>query len=145
MLNLPTAELYSPLRLQVVAWGRAMDDQSSLLSLLRRSGDWLAATVIISLLVSSVVGWHRRSKGMALLMSHVASGILAVVLFLLGVSYKHDVLLIAAVAGPLSGAFSYAAFRLLISISDRAEARSSELADRVLDRFVPGGDKETPR
>lgn len=111
-------------------------EETSLRTWLIASGDWLVGTVVMSLLTSSVVGWRKRSTGAALLMSHVASGILSIFLFIVGKVLKYDPMLIIVVAGPIGGSCSYAAFSLLLKLNDRLEVRGNELADKIIDRVA---------
>src|SRR6266568_3250239 len=100
-----------------------MDGHASLLTWLNTQGDWLVATLMMSFATSTVVAWRKKAKGVALLMSHVSSGVLAAILFIVGTVFKYDPLLIIVVAGPVSGGCSYAAFSLLLRLSDRIEVR----------------------
>lgn len=113
-----------------------MGEDSSLREWLIHFGDYLAATLLLALATSSVVGWRKRSTGAALLMSHVASGILSIFLFVIGKGLHYDPMTIMVVAGPIGGSCSYAAFSLLLSINDRLELRKGSIADGLIDRVT---------
>jgi hypothetical protein len=107
-------------------------------------GDWLVATILMALGTSSVVGWRKRSNGIALLMSHISSGILAIFLFVIGRTLKYDPLTIVVVAGPIGGSCSYAAFSLLLKLNDRLEVRGNQIADGIIDRVTGSKSEGSP-
>jgi hypothetical protein len=120
-----------------------MNDDPSVREWLARYGDWLLSAEFIALLSASVAGFVQRVKGMAMFVSHVASGVATVVLFVIGTAYfQHSDILVAVSAGTLGGAAGMALFRMLVKIADRLETRSSDIADKIIAKgsaFLPGG------
>jgi len=110
---------------------------------LSRYGDWLATAEFVALLSASVAGFITRVKGMAMFVSHVASGVATLALFTGGVAYfQHSDILVAVSSGTLGGAIGMSLFRLMVKIADRLEVRSGDIADKLIakgEAFLPGG------
>src|SRR5262249_24818934 len=107
---------------------------------------WLATAEFIALLSASVAGFITRVKGMAMFISHVASGVATIVLLVVGITYvSHNDILVAVSSGTLGGAVGMGLFRFMLKVADRLEARSGDIADKLIDKgsaLIPGGGKE---
>lgn len=113
-----------------------MNDDVSLRQWLFHYGDWLGAAEIIALMVGSVIGFMQSTRGMAILFSHFASSITTLVVFMIGAGYfDYSTVFMSPTAGVVGGALGMVSFRLLISVSDKIDARRGEIAEKIIDRI----------
>jgi len=111
-------------------------DDVSLRQWLLHYGDWLGAAEIIAVMVGSVIGFMQNTRGMAILFSHFASSVTTLVVFMIGAGYfDYNTIFMSPTAGVVGGALGMVSFRLLISISDKIDARRGEIADKIVDRI----------
>lgn len=108
---------------------------------LERHGDWLAASQLIGLMVASVIGFMNRSKGMAVLFTHVAASVSGLVLYIGILSLGYSKITAAMAAGVIGGALGMVLFRLLISISDKIDRDKDKIAGRIVDAVPIPGEK----
>ncbi len=101
---------------------------------LSANGDDIAATVFMSVIVAALVGFRKRSTGMAIFLSGASAATLSLIAYPALTSYGYDWRTGVSILGPLAGACSWAIFGILMKISDRLEARNTELADAAIDK-----------
>lgn len=119
-----------------------MPDEMSLRQWLERYGDWLGFSQLIALMVGSVIGFMQRSRGLAILFSHVAASVTGIVTFTGGISWGYGVVFVAVSSGVVGGGLGMALFRILLSVSDRLDKRRDEIADKLIDKVsLTSGDK----
>ena len=115
--------------------------------------DWLAqhwddlcATVFMAVVVAALVGFFKRSTGMAVFISCTAATMLVLMVFPwateLGYGWDRTV----PILGPASGLCAVALFKIAIKFAERLEARDTELADKIINKGVSlipgeGGDR----
>lgn len=103
------------------------------------NADKLAAAVIGTVIVTSAIGFRKRSTGMAMFVSNMGSAGAALMLLPVLQHYGYDWEVAVPIDVLAAGAFTHAAFSVLMRIADRIEARGNELADKVIDKYLPGG------
>ena len=103
--------------------------------------DNLMATVFIAVVIAALVGFYKRSTGMAIFTSCASSTVLALLSYLVGNSWGYDWRLLIPVLGVGAGMCSVALFKVAIKFSDRLEARDQEIADKLINKglnAIPG-------
>lgn len=110
--------------------------------------DNLMATVFIAVVVAALVGFYRRSTGMAVFVACWASSVLAVLGYLVGNAWGYDWRVLVPALGVGSGFCGVAFFKIAMKFSERLEAQDAEIGKRLADKAVgrleglmPGGDK----
>jgi hypothetical protein len=106
--------------------------------------DDLIATEFMAVVVAALVGFFKRSTGMAVFVSCTAATVLVLMLFPLLSSWGYDWRTLVTVLGPGAGLFAVVLFRIAIKIADRLEARDAEVADKLINKgvsLIPGSDK----
>lgn len=109
---------------------------------LSHNSDDLFATVFVAILVALGVGFRKRSTGLAIFLSGFSAAALVVVAYPIFTSYGYDWRIGVSVLAPVCGACSWAIFGVLVALSDRIDARRSQIADKLVDKaegFFPGG------
>lgn len=108
---------------------------------LAQNGDDIAATIFVSVVVAALVGFRKRSTGMAIFLSGASAATLSLMAYPLLTRWGYDWSVGVSVLAPLSGACSWAIFGILMKISDRLEARNTEIADKLINKgasLIPG-------
>lgn len=108
---------------------------------LAANGDDVTATIFVSVVVAALVGFRKRSTGVAIFLSGASAATLSLIAYPVLTSWGYDWRAGVSILGPLAGACSWAIFGILMKISDRLEARNTELADKLINKgasFIPG-------
>lgn len=111
---------------------------------LAENGDNLAATIFVSVVVAALVGFRKRSTGMAIFLSGASAATMSLIAYPILTRWGYDWSVGVSILAPLSGACSWAVFGILMKVADRLEARNAELADKLIDKgasFISGGEK----
>jgi hypothetical protein len=110
---------------------------------LKAHSDEMMWAVLAAIFVAAIIGFRRKSTGMANFVACVSAALLAAMAYPLadkmGYSWEYIIPGVAVVCGGLS----YTFFSMLIRVSDRIETRGDELADRVIDRVLPADGKDS--
>ena len=114
--------------------------------------DWLAqhiddllATVFIAVIVAALVGFIKRSTGMAVFISCSASATLVMLLYPWISDLGYDWKRVVPGLGVVAGLCAVALFKIAMSFADRLDARNTEIADKLINKavnIVPGEGKE---
>lgn len=109
--------------------------------------DNLMATVFFAVVISALVGFFKRSTGMAIFVSCTSATVLALLGYLIGSAWGYDWRILIPTLGVGAGFCAVGLFKIAMKASDRLEERSAEagrkLADKALGKIVNigGGDQ----
>lgn len=119
-----------------------MPDDITVRQWFERYGDWFAFSQLIALMVGSVIGFRQRSRGLAILFTHISASVVAIICFMAGIGQGYGTILVSISAGVIGGGLGWVLFGLLITLSDRLDKRREEIADKVINKVpIIGGDK----
>lgn len=106
--------------------------------------DDLMATLFVAVVVAALVGFLRRSTGIAVFISCSCSATLVLIAFP-WLSDFWDWKKLVPILGVTAGLCAVALFKIAMRFSDRLEARDTEIADRLINKgvnLIPGDGKE---
>lgn len=109
--------------------------------------DSLMATVFFAVVIAALVGFFKRSTGMAIFVSCTSATILALLGYLLGSSLGYEWRILVPTLGVGAGFTAVALFKIAMKFSDRLEERSTDTANKFADKAIDrvgnfiGGDK----
>ena len=109
--------------------------------------DDLLATMFLAIIVAALVGFIRRSTGMAVFISCACSATLVLVVFPWVSDFGYDWKRTVPVLGVGSGICAVAMFKIAMAFSDKLESKDKEIAGKLMDKaegFIPGM-KEEPK
>ena len=118
-----------------------MSNGGTLREWLESHTDDLAATVFAAVVVASLVGFRRRSTGAASFVSACYGAMMAIIIYPVVSAYGYGWQFGLGIVGPLCGALAWAIIGVLTRLSDRVDERSTEIADKIIDKgeqFIPG-------
>lgn len=106
--------------------------------------DDLVATIFMAVMVSALVGFFKRSTGMAIVISCAAATTLALISFIVLTNMGYDWKVTVPILGPGSGLLAMGFLRIAIKLADRLGERDQEIADKLINKglnSIPGSDK----
>lgn len=117
--------------------------------------DWLAlhmdnlmAAEFFAVVIAALVGFFRRSTGMAVFMACMVAAVLVLLMYLVGSAWGYEWRILVPTIGVGAGFCGVALFKIAMKFSDRIEERSTETANKLADKavgrvesLIPGGDK----
>ena len=110
--------------------------------------DNLMATVFFSVIIAALVGFFKRSTGMAIFVACTSATIMALLGYLVGSAWGYDWRILIPSLGVGAGFTSVALFKVAIKIADRVDERNTEIGNKLADKaigkvtgLIPGGDQ----
>lgn len=108
--------------------------------------DNLMATVFFAVVISALVGFFKRSTGMAIFVSCTSATVLALLGYLIGSAWGYDWKILIPTLGVGAGFCAVGLFKIAIKFAERVEKQDAaigkKLADRAIGKVVDiGGDQ----
>ncbi len=107
--------------------------------------DDFLATMFVAVVVAALVGFIKRSTGMAVFMSCSASATLVLIAFPWVSDFGWDWKRVVPLLGVVSGLGAVGLFKVAMAFADRLGTRDQEIADRLINKgisLIPGEEKK---
>lgn len=98
--------------------------------------DNLLATVFIAVIVAALVGFYKRSTGMAVFVACATASMVVLLAYPLLSAWGWEWQKLVPGLGLIAGLCSVALFKIAIKFSERLEARDQEIADNLVTKAV---------
>ena len=107
--------------------------------------DDFMATIFVAVVVAALVGFIKRSTGVAVFISCSCSATLVLIAFPWVSDFGWDWKRVVPLLGVVSGLGAVGLFKVAMALADRLGTRDQEIADRLIEKgmsFIPGSEKK---